>query len=246
MPNNTQNNNAPVQSQNKTNTMAIVGFVLAFLIPLAGFIISIISLGQIKKKDEGGKGLAIAGIILSSVFMLIGLLIMVSAISNVNNAVNNISENNNTNSSSTDKNKTYRFDDRADKQSKDVEIVPGESGTVDGRKLTVLSVEKRTSLGEYQNAPSGKVYLVVSVNIENVSDRAVSYNPYDFRLQTASGQVIDPYYGGDNQLSSGDLVQGGKVSGNVTFEAPVETANQYIIYKPNSIMSDRIIVQVAP
>jgi hypothetical protein len=140
--------------------------------------------------------------------------------------------------------KTYRFNERADKQTKDVEIVAGESGTVDGRKLTVVSVERKTSLGEYQTAPSGKIYIVANVTIENVSDRTQTYNVFDFRLQTAGGQVIDPYFGGNNDLSSGDLVVGGKASGNVTFEAPVETASQYIIYKPNSAISDRIIVEV--
>lgn len=145
--------------------------------------------------------------------------------------------------SQTSKTKTYRFNERADKQAKDVEILPGESGTVDGRKLTVVSIERKTSLGAYQEAPSGKTYVVANVTIENVSDRTQTYNIFDFRIQTASGQVIDTYLGGDNDLSSGDLVKGGKVSGNVTFEAPVETASQYIIYKPNSVMSDRVIVE---
>jgi len=149
-------------------------------------------------------------------------------------------------SSSSNQEKTYRFTERADKQTKDVEIVPGESGTVDGRKLTVVSVERKASLSEFDNAPSGKTYLVANVTIENVSDETQTYNVFDFRLQTAGGQVVDPYYGGDNNLSSGDLVTGGKASGNVTFEAPIETTSQYIIYKPNSAMSDRVIVEVKP
>ena len=129
------------------------------------------------------------------------------------------------------------------KQSKDVEIVPGESGTVDGRKVTVESVERNASLGEFMQAPSGKIYVVANVTIENVSDRTQTYNSLDFRLQTVSGQVIDEYIGGNNDLNFGDLVKGGKVSGHVTFEAPVETASQYIIYKPNSAISDRAIIE---
>ena len=140
--------------------------------------------------------------------------------------------------------KTYRFSERADKQTKDIEIIPGESGTVDGMKLTVVSIEKLASLSDYQTAPSGKVYLVANITIENTSDRAKPYNIFDFRLQTGGGQVLDPSVFGNNELGSGDLVQGGKATGKVTFEAPIETAAQYIIYKPNPIESDRVIVQV--
>lgn len=179
-----------------------------------------------------------------SVFLAIIVLAILGSALGGGSSKNTSSNTNNSNGSSESKDKTYRFNERADKQSKDVEIVPGESGTVDGRKLTVVTVERKASLGEFMQAPSGKIYVVANVTIENVSDRTQTYNVFDFRLQTASGQVIDPYIGGNNDLNSGDLVKGGKVSGNVTFEAPVETASQYIIYKPNSAISDRVIVEV--
>jgi type II secretory pathway pseudopilin PulG len=63
-------------SENKTNTLAIVGLIFSILLPLLGFILSIISLNQIKKRGEDGKSLAIAGIIISSMFMVIGLIII--------------------------------------------------------------------------------------------------------------------------------------------------------------------------
>jgi len=58
----------------KTNTLAIVGFILSFLIPIVGFILCIIALGQIKKTGEKGKGLAVAGIILFGVLVLIAII----------------------------------------------------------------------------------------------------------------------------------------------------------------------------
>lgn len=146
-------------------------------------------------------------------------------------------------SNNSDSAKSYRFDDRADKQPKDQEIIPTESATVDGRKLTVNTLERTTSQGEYSKAADGKTFVVVNVTIENTSDKTKTYNVFDFRIQTAGGQVVDPYVGGTNDLSSGDLVAGGKATGNVTFEVPVETANQYVIYKPNAAISDRIIIQ---
>ena len=50
--------------QNKTNTMAIVGFILSLVCcGFIGAILSGIALGQIKQSGENGKGLAIAGLV---------------------------------------------------------------------------------------------------------------------------------------------------------------------------------------
>ena len=53
------------------NTLAVVGFILAFFFPLLGLIFSIIALGQIKRNGGRGHGLAMAGLIISLVTMLI-------------------------------------------------------------------------------------------------------------------------------------------------------------------------------
>jgi len=52
----------------RTNTLAIVGFVLSFIVSVAGIICSHIALSQIKRTGEGGRGLALAGLILGYVF----------------------------------------------------------------------------------------------------------------------------------------------------------------------------------
>jgi hypothetical protein len=70
-----------------TNTLAIISFVavMLFFIPLsgvAGFIMGIISLGQIKESKEEGKGLAITAVVLGSFsvlfwfFYIIGVIAM--------------------------------------------------------------------------------------------------------------------------------------------------------------------------
>jgi len=51
----------------RTNTLAIVGFVLSFVVSLAGIICSHIALSQIKRTGEGGHGLALAGVIIGYV-----------------------------------------------------------------------------------------------------------------------------------------------------------------------------------
>jgi hypothetical protein len=66
----------------RTNTLAIVALIAAFVVPLAGIIVGHIALGQIKKTGEAGHGLALWGTILGYVFtaLYIIIIIFVSAI----------------------------------------------------------------------------------------------------------------------------------------------------------------------
>ncbi len=146
-------------------------------------------------------------------------------------------------SSSSNANKEYRFAERADKQTKDVELSLGEAGTVDGVKLTVASAEYKTALSDYETAADGKTYVITDVQLENTSDRTKPYNPFNFRVQTAGGQVLDPTIATIDTLDSGDLVAGGKVSGKIVFEVPTEEAHQYLLWKPG-LGSDRAVVQL--
>jgi hypothetical protein len=62
------------QASQKTNTMAILGLVFAFVISPLGIVFSAIGLSQIKKRRENGRGIALAGLILGIVFTLLGVL----------------------------------------------------------------------------------------------------------------------------------------------------------------------------
>lgn len=56
-------------------TMSILGLVLAFIVPIAGIIISAIALNKMKQSGvEEGKGLAMAGLIIGIVIMVIGII----------------------------------------------------------------------------------------------------------------------------------------------------------------------------
>ena len=54
-----------------TNGCAIAGFVLAFFLPLIGFIVSIAGIVKAKKHGKSGKGLAVAGLVISLLNMLV-------------------------------------------------------------------------------------------------------------------------------------------------------------------------------
>jgi hypothetical protein len=59
---------APGYNAPPTNTLAILALVLAFVISPGGIICGHIALNQIKRTGEGGRGLALAGLIIGYVF----------------------------------------------------------------------------------------------------------------------------------------------------------------------------------
>lgn len=62
---------------NQSNTMAIVGFIFSFFFALVGLICSIIGFKRAPEFGGNGKGLALAGIIISSISIIIIVFIVV-------------------------------------------------------------------------------------------------------------------------------------------------------------------------
>lgn len=65
----------PVQSPppSKLNTLAVVAFVLAFVVSPAAIALGVIARGQIRRTGESGNGLATAAVVLGSVFTVGGV-----------------------------------------------------------------------------------------------------------------------------------------------------------------------------
>lgn len=67
----------PYQQQapaDRYSVLAIVGFILAFVVSIAGLIVSIIALTQIKRTGERGHGLALAGVIISAASIVLSII----------------------------------------------------------------------------------------------------------------------------------------------------------------------------
>ncbi|HSP51605.1 MAG TPA: DUF4190 domain-containing protein [Cryobacterium sp.] len=64
----------------KTNTLAIVSLVSAFFVSLAAVITGHLALGQIRRTGEGGRGLAVAGLVLGYIGLVSTALAVVIAI----------------------------------------------------------------------------------------------------------------------------------------------------------------------
>lgn len=73
-------------TSSKTNTFAVIGLITAFFMPLVGFVCSIVGLSQISKRKEKGKGLAIAGIIISVVVALLQAITLILVVLLVNSS----------------------------------------------------------------------------------------------------------------------------------------------------------------
>jgi len=78
---------APPQPTNPTNTMAIVALICGIVLAPVGIVLGIIALSQIKKTKQGGRGLALAGVIIGA----LGTLIWVAAIAALIAAANSVS-----------------------------------------------------------------------------------------------------------------------------------------------------------
>lgn len=66
----------------RTNTLAILSLIFAFLISILAVIFGHIALSQIKRSGEAGRGMAIAGLVLGYVSLVIGTVIAVFYIAN--------------------------------------------------------------------------------------------------------------------------------------------------------------------
>ena len=76
-------NNPPAvapQQQTKTNTLAIVSLITAFLISIVAVITGHIALKQIDQTGEQGRGLALAGLIIGYIGLVSGLIYFITTV----------------------------------------------------------------------------------------------------------------------------------------------------------------------
>ncbi|WP_373894412.1 DUF4352 domain-containing protein [Virgibacillus sp. CBA3643] len=118
----------------------------------------------------------------------------------------------------------------------------GEKAELDGQVVTVTDVE--TSQGSDFDQPSeGNEYVIVTVEIENNGDETISYNPFNFKMKNSNGQIEDTgmiTVDSDTSLSSGELAEGGNVSGTISFEQPEGDEELQLLFEPSFWSEDQI------
>ena len=104
----------------------------------------------------------------------------------------------------------------------------GDSVTQNGVHYQINSVKYNTGT-KYSKPDDGNQYVIVNITIENKGKDTVSYNRYNFKLDDAGNQTsFSDYLTGDDGkkvvndiLSSGDLAEGGKVTGSMIGQAKI-------------------------
>ncbi len=115
----------------------------------------------------------------------------------------------------------------------------GQKVTSAGISLTVHSVKRTSDSGNQLIVPKqGNEYLVVEVTIENESRETSPYNPLYFKVKDSDSFEYNvslmPMIG--NALKSGELAQGEKARGTVTFEIPKTVKGLVLSYQPLVIL----------
>jgi len=128
------------------------------------------------------------------------------------------------------------FPTRGDRKAGDIEKNVGESIDVSGYTLTVTKAAFQQQMDSFQN----KGYLLATVTISNRDTKAQSYNPFNWKLLTPTGTIIDPCFcSTQNALHSGDLAQGGSVSGTIAWEVGPAKGDYYVIWSDPGFGSER-------
>ncbi len=120
----------------------------------------------------------------------------------------------------------------------------GETLEHNGIKITVTETE-RIEPDEMDFLDEGENYVRAYLVIENNSDKEISYNSFDYEIQTSDGNIMDsfvlpPSGGNSKTLDSGKLTPGGKVEGNLYFEVPADDNGLILRYTPSFFSNETL------
>lgn len=102
-----------------------------------------------------------------------------------------------------------------------------------GVAITVNSVNRADQVGQFMKAKPGRIYVVVNVQIESPGRDKAPYNPLYFKIRDGDGyEYSGSLIGPDNALQSGELAQGERVRGTVSFDVPSEAKGMVLSYQP--------------
>lgn len=99
-----------------------------------------------------------------------------------------------------------------------------------GETITFHQVDA-TSTALFPGKPLGtEPTACTTVTLFNHGTETVQFNPYDYKLQNPGGSVVSPSFSGTgDMLTAGQLVQGGKVTGDVCFSDPLANPGDYVV-----------------
>lgn len=212
--------------------IAIVGAWIPFL-NIVSIILAVLALifGGIALAQKKSTGKAIAGLILGVVSIIVAVYMLSAATTAIDEAVNSTGT---TSNGSTGQ----------EENGEPAQTIFGvdEAISFDGKTVTVSGVERNWYSGNQYIAPdSGNEYVKVQVEIKNDSNNQISYNVFDWKIKNSDGNIKDvdsTAFMTDGGLNSGELAEGGRVSGFLVFQAPNGDEGLVLQYSP-SFWTDR-------
>lgn len=228
---------APAPAPAPRSAMGITGFVLgivalltsaipvvnnaSFFLALLGAVFAIVGLVAGVRGTRSGKGLSIAGLIVSIVAIVVVIVSQAVYSAAINSAAESLKSGAAVTSTSTGQAAPAAAADAAasseqpSEQAASTDLAPGTSVQLEGG-LSISVDAVRTDLVNYD----GSQITGVTVTYANNGTADASFNVYDWKSQDASGvQQYNSYYSGEEgpALGSGTLAPGGTVSGMLFF-----------------------------
>ena len=126
------------------------------------------------------------------------------------------------------------------------EFAVGETIGIDDGEYTVVSIADFPAPDEWSKPADGKVFLLVSMRIENKGEAPLDFNPYNYKIQDANGVQSDYTWSATppNSMSSGALAAGGKLESNLLFEVPADKAGLKLVIEPNMFVEQQVLVKL--
>lgn len=94
-------------------------------------------------------------------------------------------------------------------------------------------------------AKPGRTYVVIDVQIESPGRDKSPYNPLYFKVRDGDGyEYTGSLIGADNGLKSGELAQGERVRGTVSFDVPSEAKGLVVSYQPLVLFGGYQVIRV--
>lgn len=168
-------------------------------------------------------------------------LIIIVVLSGLGNALGDDQSDTNPTSTTSSEEKSSQQPQKTEEKT---EFAIGETVNIDGRKLTVSDPQRNFDTGnQFAQPESGKEFVVVTVTIENGSDREMSYGTYDFKMQDSNGvQQNEAIMAiSEGKLNSGSLAAGGTVTGKLAYEVPAGDAGLKLLFENPSLFNNKTI-----
>ncbi len=194
--------------------------VVSIILAIIAIVLGAVALVQAKKPGRGGKGLAIAGIILSVLAIIGAIVANVLLGAAVDSVSDSIEEDEAANAEAATQFPGATADD-----------VVGQAGET----LTVGDITATTTALTPQTDALDASYLCSTVTYVNNGTEQGTFNTFDWSLQDPDGAARTVGIFGDNNLQSGDLAPGGTVTGDVCFEGAATAPGQYVLLYAGSL-----------